>query len=496
MSLLNVENIRKSYGKTEVLKDISFSLKKGEVLAIIGSSGSGKTTLLRCLNFLETPGNGKISVNDKVLFDSNDSSAKSDSEIRKRRLHFGLVFQSFNLFPQYTVIENIMLAPKLAAKEQIKQTGEYMGAKSYKEAHEIIKSNAKSLLERVGLSEKSESYPCNLSGGQQQRVAIARALVCDPEIILLDEPLGALDLKLRKSMQLELKEIQQKTQKTFIYVTHDQEEALTMSDRVVVMNNGVIEQIGSPEDIYNEPVNAFVADFIGEANILNGIMLDDCRIQILGKELECVDKGFGRNTPVDVVIRPEDIEVTSPEDGQLVGTVENTTFKGVHYEMSVRCGKCEILIHSTKSAEIGSKIGMRVIPFNIQIMNKLLPFYDNVIETTVTYANQNDNSFEFELEGETVTVPDKYYEEGTKLKITLPPDALSLAGDGVGDLKDLYIESVVYKGEHNEIILESDERKWLMLSDTDEQVATYVPLSFNFSKARFEVISEFSEKEG
>ena len=496
MSLLNVENIRKSYGKTEVLKDISFSLKKGEVLAIIGSSGSGKTTLLRCLNFLETPGNGKISVNDKVLFDSNDSSAKSDSEIRKRRLHFGLVFQSFNLFPQYTVIENIMLAPKLAAKEQIKQTGEYMGAKSYKEALEIIKSNAKSLLERVGLSEKSESYPCNLSGGQQQRVAIARALVCDPEIILLDEPLGALDLKLRKSMQLELKEIQQKTQKTFIYVTHDQEEALTMSDRVVVMNNGVIEQIGSPEDIYNEPVNAFVADFIGEANILNGIMLDDCRIQILGKELECVDKGFGRNTPVDVVIRPEDIEVTSPEDGQLVGTVENTTFKGVHYEMSVRCGKCEILIHSTKSAEIGSKIGMRVIPFNIQIMNKLLPFYDNVIETTVTYANQNDNSFEFELEGETVTVPDKYYEEGTKLKITLPPDALSLAGDGVGDLKDLYIESVVYKGEHNEIILESDERKWLMLSDTDEQVATYVPLSFNFSKARFEVISEFSEKEG
>ena len=198
----------------------------------------------------------------------------------------------------------------------------------------------------------------------------------------------------------------------------------------------------------------------------------------------------------DVVLAAGLVGQVAHEDGQLVGIVENTTFKGVHYEMSVRCGRCEILIHSTKSAEIGSKIGMRVIPFNIQIMNKLLPFYDNVIEATVTYANQNDNSFEFELEGETVTVPDKYYEEGTKLKIALPPDALSLAGDGVGDLKDLYIESVVYKGEQNEIILESDERKWLMLSDTDEQVATYVPLSFDFSKARFEVISEFSEKEG
>ena len=395
----------------------------------------------------------------------------------KRNLN--TVFQKYALFPHMTIAENIAFGLKISGK-----------SKSY------INDKIKYALKLVNLDGFENRMPDSLSGGQQQRIAIARAIVNEPKVLLLDEPLGALDLKLRQNMQYELIRLKEELGITFVYVTHDQEEALTMSDRVVVMNNGVIEQIGSPEDIYNEPVNAFVADFIGEANILNGIMLDDCRIQILGKELECVDKGFGRNTPVDVVIRPEDIEVTSPEDGQLVGTVENTTFKGVHYEMSVRCGKCEILIHSTESAEIGSKIGMRVIPFNIQIMNKLLPFYDNVIETTVTYANQNDNSFEFELEGETVTVPDKYYEEGTKLKITLPPDALSLAGDGVGDLKDLYIESVVYKGEHNEIILESDERKWLMLSDTDEQVATYVPLSFNFSKARFEVISEFSEKEG
>lgn len=465
---IKIENLTKAYGDFKAVDNMNLNIADGELVGLLGPSGCGKSTTLFMLAGLNDPTSGHIYFGGKDV----TKVAPEDREI-------GLVFQNYALYPHMTVADNIMFplinrkVPKAEARER-----------------------AQEMAKLVQLDHLMDRKPKALSGGQQQRVAIARALVCDPEIILLDEPLGALDLKLRKSMQLELKEIQQKTQKTFIYVTHDQEEALTMSDRVVVMNNGVIEQIGSPEDIYNEPVNAFVADFIGEANILNGIMLDDCRIQILGKELECVDKGFGRNTPVDVVIRPEDIEVTSPEDGQLVGTVENTTFKGVHYEMSVRCGKCEILIHSTESAEIGSKIGMRVIPFNIQIMNKLLPFYDNVIETTVTYSNQNDNSFEFELEGETVTVPDKYYEEGTKLKITLPPDALSLAGDGVGDLKDLYIESVVYKGEHNEIILESDERKWLMLSDTDEQVATYVPLSFNFSKARFEVISEFSEKEG
>ena len=261
MSLLNVENIRKSYGKTEVLKDISFSLKKGEVLAIIGSSGSGKTTLLRCLNFLETPGNGKISVNDKVLFDSNDSSAKSDSEIRKRRLHFGLVFQSFNLFPQYTVIENIMLAPKLAAKEQIKQTGEYMGAKSYKEAHEIIKSNAKSLLERVGLSEKSESYPCNLSGGQQQRVAIARALALNPDVLCFDEPTSALDPELTGE-ELNVIRSLKTSDSTMIVVTHEIEFARDVADKIIFMADGVIAEEGTPEQVINNPQNPRTQAFL------------------------------------------------------------------------------------------------------------------------------------------------------------------------------------------------------------------------------------------
>ena len=265
MSLLNVENIRKSYGKTEVLKDISFSLKKGEVLAIIGSSGSGKTTLLRCLNFLETPGNGKISVNDKVLFDSNDSSAKSDSEIRKRRLHFGLVFQSFNLYPQYTVIENIMLAPKLAAKEQIKQTGEYMGAKSYKEAHEIIKSNAKSLLERVGLSEKSESYPCNLSGGQQQRVAIARALALNPDVLCFDEPTSALDPELTGEVLNVIRSLKT-SDSTMIVVTHEIEFARDVADKIIFMADGVIAEEGTPEQVINNPQNPRTQAFLSRFN--------------------------------------------------------------------------------------------------------------------------------------------------------------------------------------------------------------------------------------
>ena len=265
MSLLNVENIRKSYGKTEVLKDISFSLKKGEVLAIIGSSGSGKTTLLRCLNFLETPGNGKISVNDKVLFDSNDSSPKSDSEIRKRRLHFGLVFQSFNLFPQYTVIENIMLAPKLAAKEQIKQTGEYMGAKSYKEALEIIKSNAKSLLERVGLSEKSESYPCNLSGGQQQRVAIARALALNPDVLCFDEPTSALDPELTGEVLNVIRSLKT-SDSTMIVVTHEIEFARDVADKIIFMADGVIAEEGTPEQVINNPQNPRTQAFLSRFN--------------------------------------------------------------------------------------------------------------------------------------------------------------------------------------------------------------------------------------
>ena len=460
--IVSLKDIFVRFDGEVILNHINLDIHEKEFVTILGPSGCGKTTTLRIIGGFVEPESGD------VIF---DGSKINGTPPNKRNVN--TVFQKYSLFPHLNVYDNVAFGLKLKKLPKAE-----------------IKKKVTKMLATVDLKGYEKRPVTKLSGGQQQRVAIARALVCDPDVILLDEPLGALDLKLRKSMQIELKEIQRQTEKTFIYVTHDQEEALTMSDTVVVMNNGVIEQVGTPEDIYNEPVNAFVADFIGEANILNGTMIDDCRIRILGKELECVDKGFGRNTPVDVVIRPEDIIITPPDKGQLTGIVESTTFKGVHYEMSIRCGKCEIIVQSTRSAEIGSEVGMCVVPFNIQIMNKLLPFYDNIIETEVSYADESSNTFEFELEGETVTVENRYYPQGSKLKITLPPDALSLAGDGDGDLTDVYIESVVYKGEHNEIILESDERKWLMLSDVDEQVATYVPLNFNFDKAKFEVVQD------
>ena len=460
--IVSLKDIFVRFDGEVILNHINLDIHEKEFVTILGPSGCGKTTTLRIIGGFVEPESGD------VIF---DGSKINGTPPNKRNVN--TVFQKYSLFPHLNVYDNVAFGLKLKKLPKAE-----------------IKQKVTKMLATVDLKGYEKRPVTKLSGGQQQRVAIARALVCDPDVILLDEPLGALDLKLRKSMQLELKEIQRQTEKTFIYVTHDQEEALTMSDTVVVMNNGVIEQVGTPEDIYNEPVNAFVADFIGEANILNGTMIDDCRVRILGQELECVDKGFGRNTPVDVVIRPEDIIITPPDKGQLTGIVESTTFKGVHYEMSIRCGKCEIIVQSTRSAEIGSEVGMCVVPFNIQIMNKLLPFYNNIIETEVSYADESSNTFEFELEGETVTVKNRYYPQGTKLKITLPPDARSRAGDGDGDLTDVYIESVVYKGEHNEIILESDERKWLMLSDVDEQVATYVPLNFDFDKAKFEVVQD------
>ena len=464
-SIVSLKNINVSFDGEVILNNIDLEIMDKEFITLLGPSGCGKTTTLRIIGGFLEPDSGDVYYEGKRI---------NGTPPNKRNVN--TVFQKYALFPHLNVFENVAFGLKLK-----------------KLPADEIKAKVKKMLAIVDLKGYEKRAVTKLSGGQQQRVAIARALVCDPDIILLDEPLGALDLKLRKDMQIELKNIQKMTKKTFVYVTHDQEEALTMSDRVVVMNNGKIEQIGSPIDIYNEPANAFVADFIGEANILDGLMLKDYRVRVLGSDFRCVDKGFGENTPVDIVIRPEDIEITTPEDGTVEGDVTGVVFKGVHYEMEVKVGKYTLLIHSTVSSPVGSHIGMKVDPYNIHIMNKLFPTNYNEFEAEVTYADEEAKTVTVEIEGNEVEIPDTFYEKGTKLHIVLPPDGLHVDGDGIGQLKDVYIESVIWKGIHNEIILESDERKWIMHSAQDEQVATYAPICFDFSKA---TITALSAEEG
>ncbi len=325
-----------------MLRGISLDIKSHEFVTLLGPSGCGKTTTLRIIGGFEQPDSGDVFFEGKRL-----------NDVPPYRREINTVFQRYALFPHLNVAENIAFGlhiKKMNAAE--------------------IKRKTREMLSLVGLSGFETRDVTSLSGGQQQRVAIARALVCEPRVLLLDEPLGALDLKLRKDMQIELKRIQQRTGITFIYVTHDQEEALTMSDRIVVMNHGVIQQVGSPTDIYNEPENAFVADFIGESNIIDGVMLEDRKVEFCDREFECVDSGFGTNTPVDVVIRPEDLRLVYAGDGLLQGVVESIVFKGVHYEMMVRTEHFTFTVHSTMAEPVGKTVGLTVIPFDIHIMHK------------------------------------------------------------------------------------------------------------------------------
>lgn len=361
MAILEVTQLTKSFGDTKVLKGIDFSMERGEILSVIGSSGSGKTTLLRCLTSLETADSGRIVVDGDLVFDGKTELSRAQK--RKNQLKMGLVFQSFNLFPQYNVLKNVTLPRILAAKA-------HPDWKTNKrEILEQIDSEAKQLIDSVGLYEKLENYPSELSGGQQQRVAIARALVNEPEVLLLDEPLGALDLKLRKEMQIELKRMQKKLGITFIFVTHDQEEALTMSDTIAVMNHGIIQQIGCPTDVYNEPKNRFVARFIGESNIFEATMRRDYLVNIHGIDYECVDAGFGTEQPVDVVIRPEDVDFVPIGKTPLHGVVTSVLFMGVHYEFTVDCDGRIFKVHSTDFVPVGETVGIEVLPDAIHIMN-------------------------------------------------------------------------------------------------------------------------------
>lgn len=353
--LITLEHISKSYDGQMILDDLSLSIYENSFVTLLGPSGCGKTTTLRIIGGFEKPDQGR------VIFDGQDITNLAPN---KRQLN--TVFQKYALFTHMTIAENIAFGLKIKNKPD-----------SY------IKDKIKYALKLVNLEGFENRMPDSLSGGQQQRIAIARAIVNEPKVLLLDEPLGALDLKMRQDMQYELKRLKDELGITFIYVTHDQEEALTMSDHIVVMNQGYIQQEGSPETIYNEPENAFVADFIGDSNIIRSTMIRDELVEILGARFACVDKGFGENKPVDVVIRPEDVELVAPDAGTISGVVTDLTFKGVHYEMDVEANGYEWLVHSTKLSEVGSKVGIKVDPFNIQIMNVPASEDEEAISETV-----------------------------------------------------------------------------------------------------------------
>lgn len=340
--LIDLIDVTKKYDDNTVLDSLNLYIRENEFLTLLGPSGCGKTTTLRIIGGFENPDSGK------VIFDGKDITNLAPNE---RQLN--TVFQKYALFTHMTIADNIAF-----------------GLKIKKKSREYIKDKIKYALKLVNLEGFENRTPESLSGGQQQRIAIARAIVNEPKVLLLDEPLGALDLKLRQDMQYELIRLKNELGITFIYVTHDQEEALTMSDTIVVMNQGYIQQVGTPEMIYNEPKNAFVADFIGESNILPATMVEDKLVNILGTNFPCVDVGFGKNQPVDVVIRPEDIDLVKPEEGLLKGRVTSLIFKGVHYEMDVIANGHEWLVHSTDLCPVGTEVGIYVNPFDIQIMNK------------------------------------------------------------------------------------------------------------------------------
>ena len=340
--LINFVDISKSYGNNLVLDELNLYIRENEFITLLGPSGCGKTTTLRIIGGFEAPDAGS------VVFDGKDITSLPPNE---RNLN--TVFQKYALFPHMSIAENIAF-----------------GLRIKKKSKEYINDKIRYALKLVNLEGFENRSIDSLSGGQQQRIAIARAIVNEPKVLLLDEPLGALDLKLRQDMQYELIRLKNELGITFVFVTHDQEEALTISDTIVVMNQGYIQQIGTPEMIYNEPVNAFVADFIGDSNIINGTMIQDKVVEILGVKIPCVDEGFGCNTPVDVVIRPEDVEITEPGAGFMDGDIVSIIFKGVHYEISIMANGYEWLVHTTKMYPVGTHVGINVIPFNIQIMNK------------------------------------------------------------------------------------------------------------------------------
>ena len=433
-NIIEINNITKHFGDKCILDNVSLYVRKGEFVTILGPSGCGKTTLLRILAGFGTADSGELIINGENI---------TDMPPHKRPVN--TVFQRYALFPHLDVYENIAF-----------------GLKLHNVPVDEIDTRVRKVLKMVSMNDYEDRDVESLSGGQQQRVAIARAIVNQPKVLLLDEPLAALDLKMRKDMQIELKEMHKKLGITFIYVTHDQEEALTLSDTIVVMNEGKIQQIGTPTDIYNEPQNSFVADFIGESNILNGKMIKDKLVQFAGHEFECVDEGFGENVEVDVVVRPEDIYIMNRLEGaQLTAKVKTCTFKGVHYEMLVDTDTHhELMIQDYNAFEPESEVGLIIRPADIQVMKKertCNTFEAEVIsEDKVKFFDQ-----EFQCEPQTTYAP------GEKVQVEVKFDKVELIDHPDDGMLSGTVYFLLYKGDHYHLTIITDDGDHIWVDTND-----------------------------
>ena len=473
--IIELKNITKTYdtGFTAV-SDFNLYVRKGEFITFLGPSGCGKTTTLRMIAGFEIPTEGEILLNGKNI-----------ASLPPYERPINTVFQRYALFPHMNTYENIAF-----------------GLRQKKMPEDEIRRKVRRVLELVDLEGFERRSVSTLSGGQQQRVAIARAVVNEPEILLLDEPLGALDLKMRKEMQLELKEMHERLGITFIYVTHDQEEALTMSDTIVVMSEGRIQQIGKPEDIYNEPKNAFVADFIGDSNIFNGIMTGKLKARFSGGEFDCVDD-IEKGTHITAVVRPEDVIIVPPGQGTIDGVVTSVIFKGIHYEITVESGKNEMVIQSVHSATVGDRVGMKVDPDNIHIMiaedhtnyfeadiNSAfrLEFNGKVLDTSVTKIIRGSKRTE---DGQIVDANGDVIDP-RKMRIiaAIRPEDIEMTDQVDEGLVDGYISNLIYKGDHYSYVIRTDLAQDFIVDDEylwnmDDHVGLIMPtekMSFRLKK--------------
>lgn len=450
-NIIELRNVYKEYDGKQVVKNASLTIKRGEFVTLLGPSGCGKTTTLRMIAGFEMPTSGKIIFNGKDITDTPPHLRPVNT-----------VFQKYALFPHLNVFNNIAFGLKLKVipnGTKVNKKGETVQLfRKYTKAE--IKEKVNNALKMVDLEDYGHRNVSSLSGGQQQRVAIARALVNEPEVLLLDEPLGALDLKMRKDMQLELMDMHSRLGITFIYVTHDQEEALTMSDKIVVMRMGEIQQIASPEKIYDEPANAFVADFIGESTILSGTMLEDFKVEFCDTVFDCVDKGFKHNEPIDVIIRPEDVKIKKVDDKRTILTAEvlSSVFKGDHYQITLMANGNEIVAHDTDTYDVGETVGIYIKPFDLHIMHKTRII--NEIDTFITGENLvGICGANFECKTDLPV--------GTPVKVLVDFDDVEITDDEEDGVIGANVLSSIYKGSYYQAILSTDDH-YNFFADTDD----------------------------